>query len=169
MRSSNGGLITSGSVPWCSVAASPSGGIVGILGGVAASRIGLKLGRALPTLGSFLMLGMLSWQLMHSPNEAAFLATYPCWVILHWFCYSYVMGLSVLVDPLGRLATVVSATYILTSAAGAGIAGLFTRYGGLSSFGWGALGICALGAGLSALVLRGYGKLGGPVAASAVS
>lgn len=121
-------------------------GLIGTLGGIAASRLGLKLGRALPTLGSFLLLGALSWQVMHSGSSVAFFAIYPCWVIMHWFCYSYVMGLSVLVDPLGRLATVTSATYILTAAAGAGVAGLFTRYAGLSSFGWGALALCVVGA-----------------------
>ena len=120
--------------------------LIGTLGGVAASRLGLKLGRIVPTMGSFVLLGLLSWQVMHSGSNVAFFAAYPCWVIMHWFCYSYVMGLSVLVDPLGRLATITSATYILTGAAGAGVAGLFTRYAGLSSFGWGALGICVVGA-----------------------
>ena len=55
------------------------------------------------------------------------------------------MGLSVRMDPLGRLATITSAAYILTGAAGAGVVGHFTRYAGLSSFGLGALGICAFG------------------------
>ena len=121
-------------------------GVVGTLGGVAASRVGLKFGRPLPTAGSFLLLGVLSFAVMHSPQPMTFFILYPCWVIVHWFCYSYVMGLSVLVDAAGRLATLTSATYILAGAAGAGLAGLITGIGGVAAYGVVALGICVVGA-----------------------
>ena len=104
-------------------------------------------------MGSFLRLGLLSWQVMHSGSNVAFFAAYPCWVIMHWFCYSYVMGLSRAGGSAGASGDHTSATYILTGAAGAGVAGLYTRYAGLSSFGWGALGICASGALASCAVL----------------
>ena len=128
--------------------------LIATLGGTAAARLGLKWGRPIPTLGSLVVLGALSVFVMSVSSIPAFWAGYIPWAIVYWFSYAYIMGLSVLVDPLGRLATVTSAVLILTGAAGAALAGVLTQHRGLPSFGLAAGGICVLGAVAAGLVLR---------------
>lgn len=128
--------------------------LIGTMGGTAAGRLGLKFGRVIPTVGGMALLGVMSWFVMETPTRAAFWVAYPLWVVVHWFAYSYVMGLSVMVDAQGRIATLTSAIYILTGAAGAAFAGLLTRYFGLASYGWAALGACLIGAMTAWWVLR---------------
>lgn len=128
--------------------------LVATLGGAAAGRLGLRWGRGIPTLGGFIVLGLLSIWLMSTATPWGFWLCYVPWAVAYWFAYPYIMGLSVLVDPLGRLATVTSAVLILTGAVGASLAGIFTQHAGLSSFGWAACVLCFLGALAAGLVIR---------------
>ena len=143
--------------------------LIGTLGGTAAGRLGLRVGRMAPTIGGMVLLGVLCYFVMSAPTRSAFWVSYALWVIVHWFSYSYIMGLSVMVDAPGRIATLTSATYILTGAAGATFAGLLTRYAGLSSYGWAALAACLTGAAIAGWVLRAIAKASTPPATQAMS
>jgi len=134
--------------------------LIGTLGGLSAERLGIKLGRALPTLAGMGALGLLSWCVMNSSHQANFWLSYVVWVVIHWFTYAYIMGLSAMVDSSGRIATLTSSTYILTGAAGAALAGVFTQRFGVASYGWMAFATCLFAATVAAGMLGWPGHLG---------
>ncbi len=120
--------------------------LVGSLGGVAANRLGLRAGRALPLVGGLVGLGLTSMWLLDIAAPWQFWAAFTLWIALYIFVNAYLFGLAVAADASGRLASATGAALILANAGGTWAVGWVAARTGAASWGWVALGSCVAAA-----------------------
>lgn len=130
-------------------------GLLGVFGGLAAERLGIRLGRLPPTVGALILTGIVCLLVMLAPTRAGYWIAMTAWILTYWFSYPYIMGLAAHFDRRGSLAAGMAAVMILTSAAGTAISGVLNRLFGPASFGWVALAICWCAALLATWLLIG--------------
>ena len=120
--------------------------LVGSLGGVAANRLGLRAGRALPLVGGLLGVGLASVWLLSVTLPWQFWAAFTLWIALYIFVNAYLFGLAVAADASGRLASATGAALILANAGGTWAVGWVAARTGAASWGWVALAACGAAA-----------------------
>lgn len=120
--------------------------LLGSLGGVAANRLGLRLGRSFPLATSLLALGGVSIWLLDVGTASQFWIAFTLWIMVYIFANSYLFGLAAAADPSGRLASATAAALTLANAGGTWAVGWVAARTGAASWGFVALTLCTLAA-----------------------
>ena len=120
--------------------------LVGALGGVAASWLGMKAGRLLPLTASLLAMGAASIWLLRIDAAWQFWLVFTLWIAVYIFANAYLFGVAVAVDPGGRLAAALGGILLLANAAGTWAVGQVSARLGPEAWGWVTLACCALAA-----------------------
>ena len=120
--------------------------LVGALGGVAASWLGMKAGRLLPLTLGLVAMGAVSIWLLRIDAAWQFWVAFTLWIAVYIFVNAYLFGVAVAVDPSGRLAAALGGILLLANAAGTWAVGQVSARLGPEAWGWVTLATCALAA-----------------------
>ena len=128
--------------------------LVGALGGVAASWLGMKAGRLAPLTISLLAMGGVSIWLLRIDAAWQFWLVFTLWIAVYIFVNAYLFGVAVAVDPGGRLAAALGGILLLANAGGTWAVGQVSTRLGPEAWGWVTLVLCALAAVAGAVANR---------------
>jgi MFS family permease len=135
-------------------------------GGFLKERLGIEVGQAVPLTLSLLGIGACSAALVVSGSAASFYGLFTLWIIIYWLAYTYIFALSVIADPLGRMASAAGSILILLGGAGSAVAGAVTKHFGMPTFSAFVLASCVLAAILGVVLVRTLTTAKSPAAAA---
>ena len=119
--------------------------LLGRLGAWLGPRLRAKDGepaRGRAVFASLLVMGAVSWMFMKVPNPLAFTIAFSVWCSVYWIAYTFILGLAVAIDPLGRLAAASGSALILFGGLGSAAAGFVAEHFGSALYGIFALAAC---------------------------
>ena len=105
-------------------------------------------------LGSMAIMGAVSWMFMKVSSPGSFTVAFSVWCSVYWIAYTFILGLAVAVDPLGRLAAAAGSALILFGGLGSAVAGFVAQHFGSPRYGIFALIACVAGGVLAFAIAR---------------
>jgi predicted MFS family arabinose efflux permease len=115
-------------------------GFAACLGG---GLLGARFGRTLPALAFLLASGVACFVQAAPPNAQAFAIAFVANYVLWFLAYPALIGAACALDPVGRLPTLCTASWLLSQAAGSVLAGAAGDAGDNAAIGWLGLVCCA--------------------------
>jgi MFS family permease len=104
---------------------------LGFFGSISVGWLGAKFGRTIPTVLFLLISGIACVVQSAPPGAAAFVVAFVVNYVLWFVIYPFLIGAACAIDPVGRLASLCTATWLLSQSAGnllAGVLGDSGRY-----------------------------------------
>ena len=128
--------------------------LVGTIGGLAANKLGMRWGRAVPLALGLVFTGSSGLALMLVQDRVQYYAAFSALLISFYFLNPYIFGLAAEVDPSGRLSSATASALMLVGSFAAWSASLLSTRWGYPGVGIAALALCILATGIALAVVR---------------
>ncbi|MCW2318382.1 putative MFS family arabinose efflux permease [Rhodoblastus acidophilus] len=117
--------------------------VLGFAACVGGGLLGARFGRTVPTLVFLLASGVACFVQAAPPDAQAFAIAFVANYALWFLAYPALIGAACALDPVGRLPTLCTASWLLSQAAGSVLAGAAGDAGNYAAIGWFGLICCA--------------------------
>jgi predicted MFS family arabinose efflux permease len=131
---------------------------LGFFGSISVEWLRVKFGRTAPTVFFILISGIACVAQSAPPNALWFVVGFVVNYVLWFIVYPFLIGTACAVDPAGRLATLCTATWLVSQSLGNVIAGIMGDSGRYWMTGIMALICCVLASALFVMVTRSLQK-----------